>query len=179
MKIEEIKEIKEKEKNSARPPFFPMMMDLNGKEILIVGGGRVASRRAETLLKCGAKIKAISPDFCDDFPENKNIKKIKKNFSVEDIDKNFIFIIAATNKREINKLVHITAKSKKIPVNIADNQDECDFFFPSLISCENFSVSVCSAGVCSTLTRKLSDRLRKIWAVWVNEEREKYAENTI
>ena len=50
-----------KEINSERPPFFPMMLDLKGKEILIIGGGRVASRRAETLLKCGAKIKAISP----------------------------------------------------------------------------------------------------------------------
>ncbi len=157
-------------KNSSRPPvpFFPMMIDIYDKEILIVGGGRVAARRAETLLKCGAKITAVSSKFDSKFPDVH--KKFEREFEISDIDEKFLFIIAATDSRETNKLICNTARAKKIPVNVCDSQSECDFYFPSLINVENIAASVNTAGADSKLTRRLSDRLRKIWASWVNEE---------
>jgi len=148
-------------------PFFPMMIDLNGKEVLIIGGGHVASRRAETLSRCGAKITAVSLNFIEDFPEI--YKKFSRAFKPSDIQKKFSLIIAATDDREINKLIRDTAKSKKIPVNVCDSQSECDFFFPSLINIENVAVSVCTAGENIKLTRKLSDRLRLVLASWIKE----------
>ena len=154
-------------KNFSRPPFFPMMIDLNNKEVLIVGGGNIASRRAETLSRCGAKITAVSLNFNKDFPEV--YKKIIRAFIIDDIQEKFFFVIAATNDRKINKIIYETAKSKKIPVNVCDNQSDCDFFFPSLINVENVAVSVCTAGLNSSLTRKLSDKLRKVWASWIAE----------
>ena len=150
-----------------RPPFFPLMIDLKDKEILIIGGGNVASRRAKTLLECGAKITAISPDFNKDFPCVS--EKILRAFEPEDIDKKFLFIIAATDKREINKLVYEISKLKKIPVNVCDCKEECDFFFPSFINYENISVSVCSAGQNPSLTRKLSDKLRSVLKNWIKK----------
>ena len=155
----------------SRPPFFPMMIDLQAQKVLIIGGGHIASRRARTLITCGAEIVAISPEFCEDFPDEP--VKISREFQPEDITEKFTLIIAATNKREINKLIHDIAKAKNIPVNIADCQDECDFFFPSLINFENVSVSVNSAGKSSKLTHKLSNRLREVWSDWVLAEREK------
>ena len=151
------------------PPFFPFMIDLKDKEILIIGGGNVASRRAKTLLECGAKITAVSINFNDDFPEVS--KKFLRAFNPEDINEKFLFIIAATDKREINKLIQKISKLKKIPVNVCDCKEECAFFFPSFINYENISVSVCSAGEKPSLTRKLSDKLRRVWASWVNEEK--------
>ena len=150
-------------------PLFPLLINIHEREILIVGGGRVAARRSDTLLRCGAKVTAVSPNFIESFP--REVVKICREFIVSDIEKKFLFVIAASNKREINRLVHDSAKALDIPVNIADCQNECDFFFPSLINCENISVSVSSAGESSKLTRKLSDRLRKIWHSWVNDEK--------
>ena len=144
-----------------------MMIDLNNKEVLIVGGGNIASRRAETLSRCGAKITAVSLNFNKDFPEV--YKKILRAFIIDDIQEKFFFVIAATNDRKINKIIYETAKSKKIPVNVCDNQSDCDFFFPSLINVENVAVSVCTAGLNSSLTRKLSDKLREVWASWIAE----------
>ena len=146
-----------------------MMIDLNNKEILIVGGGKIASRRAETLSRCGAKITAVSLNFNKDFPEV--YKKISRAFNIDDIQEKFFFIIAATNDREINKLISDTAKLKKIPVNVCDSQNDCDFYFPSLINIENIAVSVSTAGLDASLTRKLSDRLRRVWASWVKSEK--------
>ncbi|MBQ7561564.1 MAG: NAD(P)-dependent oxidoreductase [Synergistaceae bacterium] len=150
-------------------PLFPFLINIQDREILIVGGGQVAARRADTLLRCGAKVTAVSPCFIEKFP--REAVKICREFIISDISRKFLFVIAASDKREINRLVHDTAKNFNIPVNIADCQSECDFYFPSLINCENISVSVSSAGESSKLTRKLSDRLRKIWPLWVNDER--------
>jgi len=141
------------------------MINLSNKEILIIGGGRVASRRAGTLLKCGAKITAVSLKFDKKFPEVHG--RIERAFNVNDINEKFFFVLAATDNREVNKLIHETARSKKIPVNVCDNQEECDFFFPSLISSGNVGISVCTGGLDAKLTRRLSDKLRKILPQWL------------
>ncbi|MBQ3654447.1 MAG: bifunctional precorrin-2 dehydrogenase/sirohydrochlorin ferrochelatase [Synergistaceae bacterium] len=152
-----------------RPPYFPMMIDLQGKPVLIVGGGKTASRRAHTLLRCGAVIHAVSPDFSPDFPQDSH--RLTRPFSPTDIHPALALVIAATNTRTVNRLVHDTAQALRIPVNVCDSQTECDFFFPSLINCDNVAASVCTAGLSPTLTRKLSDRLRKVWYSWVSEAR--------
>ena len=151
-----------------RYPYFPLMINLKDKRVLIVGGGHVASRRAETLLRCGALVEAVSPEFINSFPEK--AEKIRREFKSSDIDKNFALIFAATNKREVNHEVHMLAKSLNIPVNICDDKKECDFFFPALINCGSIAASVSSGGLSSSLTYRLSDRIRKVWSLWINEE---------
>ena len=150
-----------------RHPYFPMMIDLQGKSVLVVGGGHIASRRTHTLLRCGAKVSAISPSFSQDFPEAAH--RIYRTFSPEDISPNFTLIVAATNNRQVNSLVHSLARKAGILVNVCDSQDECDFFFPSLINHDNVAVSISSAGISPSLTRRLSDKLRKVWDLWVSE----------
>ena len=151
--------------------FFPMLIDIHDKDVLIVGGGRVASRRAKTLLTCGAKVHAVSPEFIDEFPEC--TERIMREFEPDDIDSRFILVIAATDSRETNRLIHDIAKSKGVCVNICDSQSECDFFFPSLIVHENASVSVSTSGLSASLTKRLSDRLRCVWPSWVEDEMRK------
>ena len=152
----------------SRPPYFPMMIDLQDKPVLVIGGGQIAARRAETLLRCGADITAISPEFCPDFPRVSH--RINRAFLSQDICPDFVLIIAATNSRAVNSQIHSLAKSLGIPVNVCDSQGECDFFFPSLINHGNVAVSVSSAGISAMLTKKLSDKLRKVWDLWVSEE---------
>ncbi|MBQ7666356.1 MAG: NAD(P)-dependent oxidoreductase, partial [Synergistaceae bacterium] len=68
----------------SRPPFFPMMIDIHDRDVLIIGGGHVAARRAYTLLKCGARVHAVSPEFIDEFP--RCTERITREFEPEDID---------------------------------------------------------------------------------------------
>lgn len=147
---------------------FPMLTDIHDKDVLIIGGGHVAARRVDTLIKCGARVHAVSPEFIDDFPEC--TERITREFKPDDIDSGFIFVIAATDSRDTNRIIHDIAKSKGIPVNVADSQSECDFFFPSLIVHENAVVSVSTAGTSASMTKRLSDRLRLVWSSWVEEE---------
>lgn len=150
-----------------RPPYFPMMIDISGLSVLIVGGGHIASRRADTLKRCGAEITAISPEFSLDFPEG--ITRLTRAFSPEDITCDFVMVIAATDSRAVNRRVHEAARALGVLVNVCDAQGECDFFFPSLVNTGCVGVSVNTAGTSSTLTRILSDRLREVWPLWVKE----------
>ena len=150
-----------------RPPFFPMMIDLWNKHVLVVGGGHIASRRTDTILRCGAVVRAVSPSFSPDFPDVH--ERIIRPFRPEDITSDYVVVIAATDSRTVNSLVHSLARSRSIPVNVCDSQEECDFFFPSLINHDNIAASVCSAGISAGLTKRLSDKLRRVWASWVKE----------
>ena len=150
-----------------RYPCFPLMINLESRNVLIVGGGQVASRRAETLLRCGAVVKAVSPEFINSFPVN--TQKICREFKNSDVNNNFALIFAASDKREVNHEVYKLARSLNIPVNVCDSQSECDFFFPSLINHGCIAASVSSAGTSSTLTHNLSNRLREVWSLWVDE----------
>ena len=151
-----------------RPPFFPMMINLSGRKVLIIGGGVIASRRASTLKNCGAEIVAVSPKFCAQFPSV--TLRIERAFVPEDIDSDFALVIAATDDRITNHKIFCMAESLGLPVNVADCKEECSFFFPSLISCGCVGVSVCSAGESPSLTHRLSERLRKVWPIWITEE---------
>ena len=152
-----------------RPPYFPMMIDLLNKHVLVAGGGHIASRRANTLLHCGALVRAVSPSFCPGFPEGAS--RILRPFRAEDITPDLSLIVAATDSRTTNSRIHKLAHAHSIPVNICDSQAECDFFFPSLIHHDNIAVSVCSAGISAGLTKRLSDKLRNVWDSWVKEAR--------
>lgn len=150
-----------------RYPFFPLMINLEARKVLVIGGGHVASRRAETLIRCGAVVRAVSPVFVNSFPEE--AEKICREFASSDVSSNFALIFAASNNREVNHEVYILAKSLNIPVNVCDSQDECDFFFPSLINHGCVAASVSSAGTSSRLTHELSNRLREVWPLWISE----------
>ncbi|MBQ7733856.1 MAG: NAD(P)-dependent oxidoreductase [Synergistaceae bacterium] len=141
-------------------PFFPLMINLEALNVLIIGGGHVASRRAETLLRCGAVVRAVSPVFIDSFPEK--AEKVYREFASSDVSRDFALIFAASDNREVNHEVYILAKGLNIPVNVCDSQGECDFFFPSLINHGCVAVSVSSGGTSSKLTHKISNRLRQV-----------------
>ncbi len=165
--------------NIERPPMFPMLIDIEGRDVLVVGGGKIALRRVKTLLKCGACVRVVSPEFISGFYADDvkhKIKILNKKFSPEDLDGAMLAVTASDN-RDVNKTVGIEAKKRKIPVSVADAAGECSFFFPSLIASGATSVSVSTAGMSPGVTKKLSDRLRNVWARWVAEETENETEN--
>lgn len=162
-----------------RPPLFPLLTDIEGRPAVIAGGGKVAARRAETLLRCGARVTAVSPEFCEAFGALSCEKKTKK-WEAADLDGAFI-AVAATDDPEANRAVTAEARKRGIPVSAADDAGACTFYFPSLINDGEVSVSVSAGALSPVLTHKLADRLRAVWPEWVAEERaaaeEKKAQN--
>ena len=153
----------------SRPPLFPMLTDMEGRSAVIAGGGRIAARRAATLIKCGAAVTVVSPEFCPEFKEMK-CRLVRKSWEPEDLD-GAALSVAATDDEKVNAAIGAAAKERGIPVSVADNAAECSFFFPSLVTSGEVSASVSAGALSPALTHRLAERLRSVWDEWVKEER--------
>ncbi len=120
---------KEEEKEYYR---FPLFYSLKNKKILVLGAGEIGSRRALTLLDFGAKIKVVATKVEEEIEKNKNIRIIKREFKDEDVD-GMDFAVIATNNRALNAYVADICKKRNIHVNVCDDTELCDFFFPAII----------------------------------------------
>ena len=104
--------------------YLPLFINTAGKECLIVGGGKVASRKLIPILKSKMSVTMVSPEIIDEIKENivnvKNFKHIQRKFIETDINNQFL-IIAATNDTKNNSLIAKIAKEKNILVNMAED----------------------------------------------------------
>lgn len=154
---------------AARPPLFPMLVDIEKRKAVIAGGGTVALRRARTLAKCGADVHIVSPEFADGF-DCEGFILHKKAWESSDGAGAFL-IVAATGDRELNRRIGAEAKAAGVPVSVADAAEECSFSFPSLVTEGETAVCVSAGALSPKLTRRLADRLREVWPSWVAEEK--------
>lgn len=129
-------------------PYFPMFVDLTGKKVLTVGGGRIALRRVKTLLRFGAVIRVIAPELCAELADLRDgglicaeCRKYRKG-DAEGAD----LVLAASDSREANHAVYEECRERRIPVNVADDRTLCDFYFPSVVMTDEVTVGINSGG---------------------------------
>ena len=138
-------------------------MELSKKSVLLIGGGEVAERKLDLLLKANAKLTIVSPEFTeyieDLFGKNKNITPIHDNYKEEYMNNAFSFVIAATNNESLNEDIARQANHKGILVNVVDKPDICDFIFPSILERGPITVAVSTGGSSPVLARLLRTKL--------------------
>jgi len=118
---------------------YPVMMNLQGKQVVVVGGGRVALRKIVSLLDSGANVAVISPKLIDELLALHFAQKITwviEPFSPDQLDRfePITLIFGATNIREVNVKLSAEAMLRRIPCNIADVPDLCTFIVPAVIT---------------------------------------------
>ena len=114
---------------------LPIFINLRQKPCLVVGGGDIALRKINLLLKAQASITCISPVFCDglnDLAKENVLNLVKKNFEASDISDHSV-IISATNDSKVNAEVSRLAHKLRIPVNVVDSPDLSSFIMPSIV----------------------------------------------
>lgn len=141
--------------------FLPIFMNVQGQNCLVIGGGKVASRKVFMLLRAGAAVTVISPELCQDLTIRKNEGEIThraRKFEDGDVDGSKI-IIAATNDEMANRHISELAKLKGIPVNVVDAPDLCSFIVPSIIDRNPVQIAISTGGASPVLARLLRARL--------------------
>lgn len=124
--------------------YFPLFVDLEGKNVLIVGGGKVAMRKVEKLIPFGCRVTVVSGKIRDEI-RAMDACVFQRDFEDGDVD-NRDLVIAATDEPALNTRVCNLAKEKKIPVNSVDDKKNCTFLFPALVKRGKLTVGVCSSG---------------------------------
>ncbi len=125
--------------------YFPFFHELAGKNITVIGGGNIALEKVERLSGLGAKIKVVALEIKSEISDNTEVSCIYKNYAPEDLS-GADFIIAATGVPSVDDEIFDLCREKKIPVNVVDRKDKCDFIFPSVIRKKNLVIGVSSSG---------------------------------
>jgi uroporphyrin-III C-methyltransferase/precorrin-2 dehydrogenase/sirohydrochlorin ferrochelatase len=141
--------------------YFPIFIDITQKSCLIVGGGDIAYRKINLLLKANAQITCVSPACCDgviQLAKDNKINLLTKAFEASDV-KTQVLIVSATNDTALNMQVSELAKNANIPVNVVDSPDLCSFVMPSIVDRSPIVIAISSAGKAPVLARLIRAKL--------------------
>ncbi|MFS0918117.1 bifunctional precorrin-2 dehydrogenase/sirohydrochlorin ferrochelatase [Brevibacillus sp. 179-C 1.1 NHS] len=150
---------------------YPMMVNLQNKRCLVVGGGQVAERKIGSLLAAGADVTVVSPSCTAIVLEWAHAKKLMvalRPFSPQDV-KEADLIIAATGDPAVNLAVY-EACSPHQWINIVDRPDLCSFTVPSVVSRGDLQIAISTGGNNPGLAKKMRRQLEE----WVGPEYEDY-----
>ncbi|UFU00677.1 NAD(P)-binding protein [Radiobacillus kanasensis] len=153
--------------------YLPVMMDFNNKQVVVVGGGKVAERRVQTLLPTMASIIVVSPEVTSELAHLHEQNKIvwqAKAFSASDVQKAAL-VITATNNPKINDLVRRSCPAHVL-VNATDDADKGDIHFPAHVQRGKLSIAVSTNGASPMLTKKIKTQLEEMF----DEEYEQYVD---
>ena len=121
-------------------PRFPLFLSLCGREILIVGAGNIAVRRAGILLPFGCSIRMCAPEREDELKEplrgwilDGKVRYESRRFEKDVLTGREILVFAATDENETNAEIVQICRGKGILVNNASDASTCDFFSPSVM----------------------------------------------
>ncbi|KIE18771.1 ferrochelatase [Vibrio sinaloensis] len=142
--------------------YFPLFLDLKGKPVLVVGGGEVASRKVDSLVRSGAIVTIVSPQidpFLQKLVEDGECIWVQNFYSQDLMNEKYIQVWATTDNPELNHQVHHHAKSLGILVNVVDDQPYCDFITPSMINRGRIQLAISSGGASPVLVRNIREKL--------------------
>ena len=149
---------------------FSIEVNLEGKNVLVVGGGRIALRKVKTLLPTGARITVVAPQFDPEFDALKSGELpssiVFKNRPYEPLDLRGIFMVfICTDQPAVNAQVSNDARARRILVNNACDYLDGDFIVPARMDFgENIAVTVSTQGRAPSLAKKLKQKIQAEWA---------------
>ena len=141
---------------------YPINVALAGANCLIVGGGRVACRKAEALVDCGAHVAIVSPRFAPELARLHGVELVQRPFRDSDVEGQTL-VFAATADREVNRLVARAARHHGVWVNVVDTPAECDFIVPATVHRGHLTVSISTNGAAPALARSLRIQLEELF----------------
>ena len=143
---------------------LPIFINTREKPCIVIGGGDIALRKINLLLKAKAKVDCLSPLFCKgikNLSKNGHITLINKSFDQTDI-KDYSIIIAATDDSSVNSSISAIAHVKKIPVNVVDSPELSSFIMPSIVDRSPLIIAVSSSGKAPVLSRIIRAKLETV-----------------
>jgi precorrin-2 dehydrogenase/sirohydrochlorin ferrochelatase len=142
---------------------FPMFVKLDGREVLVVGAGRVGEPKIRGLLPTGARIRVVAHEASEavrQWARNGEIVLEERGFVTADLDNVFLAVVA-TSARELNELVFREAQSRRILCNVVDVPEQCDFYYPAVVQRGDLQIAISTSGQSPSLAQKLRQQLER------------------
>jgi uroporphyrin-III C-methyltransferase/precorrin-2 dehydrogenase/sirohydrochlorin ferrochelatase len=164
--------------------YLPVFIDVRDRPVVVVGGGVVAFRKIEQLLKAHARVCVVAPTLCDDLTLYRNAGRIEHRplpFSPVHLD-GALLAIAATSDEAVNEQVAQASRERGVLVNVVDDAARSAFIFPAIVDRSPLIVAVGTAGHSPTLARRVRTQIEALLperlgalAQWAGQWREEVA----
>ncbi|RPI74328.1 MAG: bifunctional precorrin-2 dehydrogenase/sirohydrochlorin ferrochelatase [Desulfobacteraceae bacterium] len=141
--------------------YYPIFLNLEGKAVLIVGGGKVAQRKIETLLECGALVRLAARELTPALEKLKaepRVTYLGAEFREEQLNDVFM-VIAATDNAGLNQKISQAARVRGLLVNAVDQPADCNFIVPSVLRRGGLQIAVSTSGQSPILAKKIREAL--------------------
>ena len=153
---------------------YPVTLNLQARRCLVVGGGAVALRKILGLLEEGARVTVVAPDVVSDIEEQARAGRLvleRREYRSGD-SSGHTLVMAATDRREVNRQVFDEAEAAGIWVNVADDPELCSFHLPARLRRGPLEMAIGSGGRAPFATRRvrqlLEKRLGPEWEPWAD-----------
>ena len=160
---------------------FPMFVKLEGRRVVVVGGGEIAVGKIDALLQAGAKVVIVSPAINSRLAvlvhENK-IEWREKEFAPQDLESAFL-VMAATSVPSVNESVYRAAEARGQLCNAVDDIQNCHFYYGSVVQRGDLQIAISTNGKSPALAQRLRKELEEQfgleyvdWVEWLGAARE-------
>ena len=126
--------------------FFPVSIDLNNKNVLVIGAGKIALRKIETLLNYNCNINVITKEILEEkfleLEKNNKIKIFKNQEFEEKFLENIFLVVVATDNETLNDKISKLCMSKNILVNNVTSKDDMNVRFASIYEKDDIQIAI-------------------------------------
>ena len=130
--------------------FFPVSIDINNKNILVIGAGKIALRKVETLLNYNCNIIVITKDILEEkfleLEKNNKIKILKNQEFEEKFLENIFLVVVATDNEVLNKNISQLCMNKNILVNNITSKNDMNVRFASIYEKDDIQIAISASG---------------------------------
>jgi precorrin-2 dehydrogenase/sirohydrochlorin ferrochelatase len=144
---------------------YPIFLELSARRVVLIGGGAVAVRKADVLLKTGARLVVVA-DHVDDVLTNLcnqyGAELIRSKYAKEYLA-GAVLVVAATNDDKVNEQIYADCQRLGILCNVVDAPKLCDFFVPAVVKRGDLQIAIGTEGNCPAYAGHLRKKLETMF----------------
>ncbi len=144
-------------------PLFPAFLKLTGRCCLVVGAGRTAQEKIESLLRAGASVRVVAPHAADSVRAWARAKKIRwepRKFRPADFRGVFL-LVAATSSPALHRKLFRQARRRGVLCNVVDDPAHCDFYYGAVVRRGELQIAISTGGHSPALAQRLRKKLEQ------------------
>lgn len=144
-------------------PLFPAFLKLSGRRCLVIGAGRVAEEKIESLLRADAEIRVVAPAATDRVRAWSGAGKIQwdvRKFRSSDL-KDIFLAVAATSSPALHARIFREARRRGVLCNVVDDPAHCDFYYGSVVRRGSLQIAISTGGHSPALAQRLRKQIER------------------
>jgi siroheme synthase-like protein len=160
---------------------FPIFVKLEGRLVVVIGGGSIAEAKIPGVLSSGARVRLVSPSITPQIAEWVRFGKIDwlpKEFEAADLNGAFL-VIAATSAPGVNETVFREAEARGLLCNAVDDIEHCHFYYGAVVQRGDLQIAISTNGKSPALAQRLRQEFEsefgpeyEVWLQWLGAARE-------